>query len=434
MDNLTDKVIEDADGNKLGTIDFTRRSEECFYSVVDLNRYCEDDSERIWDCLCRQMRCLPFGDYLKRYIFVKTRMSGSFREIPLRQYQHIIVDSFAENHTPNSFTATSAKLSALAKNWLTQKTVSRSTVFLLGFGLRMSADDVAMFLHNAIRERGFNAADPFEVICWYCYRFGYPFIKHKQLMQKYEAGLFEAESDLSFTMTGDLRKEMYGITDEDSLFCMLHTIGKRKGASKNSSAQRAIQLLYDRCLQQIAACYQKDEDELCERNIKEFLQKESRQGNLFPSQCSQHIQEMRAARHQWRAEELSPADIERFLYSALPMDRNGNISPFQSGVIKEVFSEKRLTRQRLHSILQHSISVDRYDLLTLNFLYHALSEEFDRNFSRYLAFETSMNQILNQCVMGELYLANPYESFLLMCLLTDVPLATYNDVLEISSE
>ena len=34
--------------------------------------------------------------------------------------------------------------------------------------------------------------------------------------------------------------------------------------------------------------------------------------------------------------------------------------------------------------------------------------------------------------MGEIYLANPYETFLLMCMLSDYPMGTYSDVLELS--
>jgi len=52
--------------------------------------------------------------------------------------------------------------------------------------------------------------------------------------------------------------------------------------------------------------------------------------------------------------------------------------------------------------------------------------------NRYIAFVDSTNEILNDCMMGELYVVNPYECFLLMCILSDCPLATYADVWEMS--
>jgi hypothetical protein len=36
--------------------------------------------------------------------------------------------------------------------------------------------------------------------------------------------------------------------------------------------------------------------------------------------------------------------------------------------------------------------------------------------------------------MGELYLANPYECFLLMCIVSDAPFPTYSEVLAQSFE
>lgn len=41
-----------------------------------------------------------------------------------------------------------------------------------------------------------------------------------------------------------------------------------------------------------------------------------------------------------------------------------------------------------------------------------------------------INPILNRCGMMDLYPVNPYESFVLMCLLSEYPLATYAEVWE----
>ena len=44
----------------------------------------------------------------------------------------------------------------------------------------------------------------------------------------------------------------------------------------------------------------------------------------------------------------------------------------------------------------------------------------------------AQNQILRESGLKELHAVNPYEAFVLMCLLSDVPLATYADVWEMS--
>ncbi len=53
---------------------------------------------------------------------------------------------------------------------------------------------------------------------------------------------------------------------------------------------------------------------------------------------------------------------------------------------------------------------------------------------RYFSFINSTNRLLEGCGLGELYISNPYECFVLMCLLSEDPLGTYADVWELSYE
>ena len=45
-----------------------------------------------------------------------------------------------------------------------------------------------------------------------------------------------------------------------------------------------------------------------------------------------------------------------------------------------------------------------------------------------------IQDILLRCGRGEIYIVNPYECFLLMCLLTDCPLAVFSEIWEKSYE
>ena len=109
------KAIDQFSRTVIDTIDFTRRSEEIFYDTVDLADFLDKDAETIFNCLKNEIRLIPFGDYLTRYIYLKAGMSGDYRAIDIREYQHIVIDSFAENNTPKSFVETTAKISALSK-------------------------------------------------------------------------------------------------------------------------------------------------------------------------------------------------------------------------------------------------------------------------------------------------------------------------------
>ena len=59
-------------------------------------------------------------------------------------------------------------------------------------------------------------------------------------------------------------------------------------------------------------------------------------------------------------------------------------------------------------------------------------DEYPESKARYLKFHESMNVILEKCFLGKLYIQNPYECFVLMCILSDEPLGTYADVWELS--
>ena len=73
--------------------------------------------------------------------------------------------------------------------------------------------------------------------------------------------------------------------------------------------------------------------------------------------------------------------------------------------------------------------------MTLNFFIFSQDVKYaEDNKNRYIAFVDSTNEILSECMMGEMYVTNPYECFLLMCILSDCPLATYADVWEMSFE
>ena len=43
-----------------------------------------------------------------------------FSQVPQEVYRDIVVESFKETYTPKSMSPTSAKLSSLVNNWLTQ--------------------------------------------------------------------------------------------------------------------------------------------------------------------------------------------------------------------------------------------------------------------------------------------------------------------------
>ena len=167
--------------------EFTRRAAQRFRQVVSLDGFEDEDADVIFHYLYKEMELVSFGDHLKRYIYERAGIEEPFGEVPQEVYRDIAVDSFRETYTPKSMNPTSTKLPALVNNWLTQASVKRETVFLLGFGLRMSAEDVSDFLTRVLKEQDFDFHNPEEVIYWYCYSKQLPYSKAEEYKENYKS-------------------------------------------------------------------------------------------------------------------------------------------------------------------------------------------------------------------------------------------------------
>ena len=389
------------DGNEtLRDYNFTSAAWESLYQVVDDVRFKDQDARSIYSALRHQLKWISFGEYLCRYIYLKAGLEGAFDQIPIKEYQMIIRSSFSDNYTPASFKPTTAKLSALSKNWLTRQTVKRNVVFLLGFGLAMSAEDVNLFLTKALRESEINPKDPFEVICWYCYKNHYNFLKFNKLWEQYIQLPPALKPDALYSdHTVNVRRTAGTICDDASLMDFVSKLKSRGDQSLMSvTAQECFDQLYEQARTAAAAIYNQE-----------------------------------AGKNLYTPENITESDLERIISSAIPKDHHGNLTPGKASRLNRQFAGKRLSRQKIHEILSGDSEVTRFELITLNFfVFSQKLEELPNAKERYFSFLKSTNEILEKCWMGQMYIQNPYECFVLMCMLSDDPLGTYGDVWEMS--
>lgn len=380
--------------------EFTRRAAQKFRQVVSLESFEDEDADVIFHYLYKEMELVSFGDYLKRYIYERAELEEPFGQVPQEVYRDIIVESFKETYTPKSMNPTSTKLPALVNNWLNQASVKRETVFLLGFGLRMTEEDVTDFLTRVLREQDIDFQNPDEVIYWYCLhnRLGYRRAEeYKQMYRELEPS---KRREASFVYQGGLCLE-----DEKSLREYLAYLKARRDdpQSENSRAFQQFMRLLNRAREIIAAMYQKDEEE-------------------------------RSRGKQWKAGDITPSDVEKVICSGIPINNMGNLRKMSASILAKHFSQKRFSRQRITNILNHKFPVERFDLLTLEFFVVSQEMAEEDPYVRYRYFIQEMQGILNACGMSEIYIVNPYECFLLMCLLTDCPLAVFSEIWEKSYE
>jgi hypothetical protein len=302
----------------IDALDFTRRSEEEYYGAVDYTDFLDKDAETIFECLLKEFRPIPFGDYLKRYIYRTAPLSGDFGNIATEEYQNVIKINFEANSTPKSFKATSAKLGALSKNWLTQASVNRSVVFLLGFGLNMSVEDVSSFLLKALQERDFNFKDPIEIIYWYCYKNGYKYPEMMQLKEKYEEMEKRGHGTLYGDRTISLRSTAETIQCDEDLMDFLAEFTIRPGKQPYGvTAKQTFLELYERSKGIIAGYKNNDEAER---------------------------EKIPANRKVYVSGDINESEVENVLYSGTPMDENGNLMKLSASKLDNFFRAKRLSR------------------------------------------------------------------------------------------
>ena len=357
--------------------DFTRKAMQGISRVVTSKDFEDMDVDAIYDFLLNEMEIVVFRDYLKRYIYERAGLKEPFSKVTDETYTEIILDSFDQNRAPVSLIPTTVKRRAMVKRWLDQDSVSRQTVFALGFGLRMSAADVSEFLTKVIKESDFDDRDPRECVFRYCYSKNLPYAKAVSILS---AGAAPESAE------------------EKALADRIAELGKRGNDQAKNKRMQAFGKVYRESQELVAGLYQEECDTGGGKRI-------------------------------WKPEDIRPSDIEKMLCDGIPMTSGGNRMRMSNSLLNRQFRQKRITRQRLDSLLKGELEVERHDLITLEFLVCSQLEDEDPR-KRCLIYIDRINDVLAGCSMQSVYPANPYEAFILMCLLTEMPLLTYYDVWE----
>ena len=378
--------------------EYTHTAAKSIKDLIWKESFEDQDSQLIFDYLYNQIKIVSFKDYLKRYIYTKAELEERFEDVDDKTYQDIILGSFAETNTPKSFHETSRKLSASVKSWLKQETASRDVVFLLGFGLNMSVEDVSSFLTKALREQDFNFNNPEEVIYWFSLKNHYSAAKAIKLMEEYESLEPDDSEDFFDSRTVAVRSKVLSLPEEELIMFLRRLKAVHRDYPFSNTARNEFN------------------SEL--KQVKEIILDTFSEDPEMPDDLS--------------IDDITDANVEQVIYNGVPLDQRGNLMKASASRLREHFSLKRLSRQRISRICFDKVPVDRSDLITLKFFIAASHEEDEMPVDRFQHFMEDMNETLLRCYMGELNIANPYEAFILMCLLTDWPISAFSEVWEYS--
>ena len=413
---------------------FTDDAWNTLYNVVDNELFRSQDADLIFAALETRLKPVSFGNFLKRYLYRKYDLSQAFEEVPDSDYLTLILDSFKMHKTPNGFAKTTARLSSLARNWLSQQSVNRKVVLLLGFGLGMNLEEVNLFLTKALKERGLNVKDPFELICWYCYRGQLGFDRFRILWDAFsELPVDPDQADLyERVYTKNLQQTISLINNDGALLQFLSGLKTKDNCIRFSyTAKVKFDELYRQTCVLVAELF--NQAVLIQDGIEVAGCQDSmlRNDHYSDAERLKRIYRRHKKAKIFTYEDISAADIEHVICASIPVDANGNLMSSKASRLNAQFQGKRFNRQHINEVLTGREAVTRFDLITLNFFIFSQNlDQYENAVRRFSAFTLSSNAILEECGMEELYVANPYECFVLMCILSDNPLGTYADVFE----
>lgn len=385
--------------------DYTKRAVHNLNTVITSKDFQDQSPETILSYLLDHMYRVSFGDYLKRYLYTNFPMRGAYQNQTLQDFSAVIRDSFAENHVPFSFEPSTRKPSATVKKWLTQFSARRSVVFLLAFGLRMSLPDAEIFLTKVLNESSFNMVDYKEVIYRHCIAGDLGYGHAAALINRYERddlGEMPSAEEIVRFRTGTVH------TDEELIKYLRFLRSQVHYEQKQALAYEAFDALF---VQTVS---------LIERDLA-FTRNASISAGITVDQSLRS--ELPAVSNQ---------TVEEVLYSGIAPTRDGNLRRMGDSSLGDSFQRYRLSRQRIASIQKKTAAVDRFDLITLLFFLYSQRDletaDLQVRKQQCLQFIDEINEILTRCGMIMLYPVNPYESFILLCLLSPDPWDSFCEV------
>lgn len=409
--------------------EFSKEAYRKIGKLIGREDFQEMNSSQILHFLIKEMQVIPFSDYLKRYIYLEVKPEESFREVTDEFYIQILLNCFKENHVPFHIGDNTTSPRRTVSRWLTQTTVAREVVFLLGFALRMETEIVSEFLQKVLQEEDFDFDDPIEVIYWYCYEHQMPYAYAVELQQEYVRPPYENADKV--------QEKHAGVSSEKAVKMQPKFTTTRKTDSAISWKKQIRSLEY-----RIHP----------ERTLKNFLKsmqgKEQKDYTMVPAYLTFKMlyNEVRARIAEIRMQEskgylhstiedISPVDVEKELYAGVPRERGGNLRKASFSILSDYMNCHYLSRQRIEKLISGKYPVRRYDIINLCFCLHSTNKENQyTSKQRFLGFIEDTNQKLQDSLMSPLHPSHPSEGFLMICMMSEMPMITYSDILELSFE
>lgn len=389
---------------------------------------------------------LTWGAHIKRYIYEKAysgKKDMKMKDLSREEMEQFIYDAFEENGMKNRGSihpGTATTLKSQLGRWLDSpvEKISRDTCFLFAFGLNMSEVDVSYMLQNVLRKADFNAKDYKEAIYYYCLCNNYKYKSTKNpkemsgakspeqcksvedWLEKYEqleVSYRYKEPLQTYILVDSLRE----ITEDVSPTAFVRYLEKLKRQSEdNKNSNTAKRILKEKLNSLLYWLSPKEYILSEEKSISDYAYDMLRQkeeavdlGKLVSALLTIPTEDIQLS---LQLDELVREDIIRF----------------------PSWTEESLTKK----IYEKTTHVSREDILIATFLVEMM--EFEKRLKeetegqlpgkqslkegkstyqkRKAWFIQEANWALEESGFCEMYLLNPFELFLVSCLLQNKPM------------
>lgn len=399
-------IVYTVSGNtKFNREDYTaaaRHNISAVYSAASLADMAYQDIHDYLEKVCTQR--VGFCGYLRRDLY---RLMKRDRVLTDEKFEDVTVSAMNE-YLRRSFKACGAPFSFEGKEvkterWLTQKNVSRDVVLLVGFGLCMGPEQVDDYFAKGLNQMRFSFINPREVICYYCYANNLSFTDFETIERISEQRFDrlsgeERKAQAGKAMLSDFDKERL-VSDINYLYEFIVFL-KCSGSYEKGKNNALLQ--FEQLADQVQSKYV--EEQASVREGEKIPEKDKHQRNSYL--------------------------IEKALYSgAFFYDKNNNLLKDADETVESSLESYYLTRPKINKILKGKQGVSRFDLITLYFYCYVPlygddlpAEERKR---RCLDFIDEMNKILKKANMYKYNVTNPYECFILLCVMAEDPFQAF---------
>lgn len=338
---------------------------------------------------------VTLGEYVYKYLFTKLSLKGNdYSDITPERYYDIICKEFIKHDMP--FRGSLAGKTDLSKIKdplkRTASQVGREYAFLLAFGLKMSLEDFEMMMKKAFQQPILNIRSWREVIYYYCISAGAGIGDVDRLVAEYEAMAVaipteDEEFDIFMDDTRYIKDEYEPFDSEENLRQYLTELKIRSEKAKLKVKKDSFEKYVKKS-----------------RSLRNYLFDSEEKGS-GSSINSNFVGAIVESTSQGRINALDAYETWELLPKAQA---------------EQIFGKATWTRDSLINKSNGKAEVTRQDVLILAFR-DALRDygEKQRNGrcpNKYLYVMKEVNKALEEMEMYPLYLRNPFDFFLIVCL------------------